>query len=406
MNESQSFNGIRNKIINGSVSELCPIPNETVDLIVTSPPYWQHRDNGGDTATWWCHDSKCNHELNADGICRLCHGEWAQLGQERKPQDYVKHLVWSLNKVALRVLKADGQLWVNIGDTYSRGISNLKWGEAKQRLLIPYRVAMALQNEGWVLRSELIWAKGVAFEDGSTKGGGMPSAVHDRLNQCHEVFFGFVKPARFRRSYYINYNTGEISWSQKKNFKKIDYHSNLDPLRLKPIWVNEDGQRTDLYGRPMGSAKNAGGCPKQHSLSQPNLYIQNHPVGKNPGSVWQVNIDPFVGQKLKHTSPYPQALIEKIVEFGSPPFRCQKCDLPLTPIFVRKKNEHVVPNCGCHTKRIRGLVFDPFLGSGTTALAAQAKCRNFVGLELNKIYVEEARQRINTGIQEKLTTLI
>jgi DNA modification methylase len=404
MTESQFIGTFRNKIIHGSMSEQWPIPDESIDLIVTSPPYWQHRDNGGATASWWCHNPRCNHDRDPEGVCRLCGGEWAQLGQERNPQDYIRHLVKAFTKEAMRTLKADGQMWVNIGDKYSRGLSGLQWGEATQRLLIPYRVAIALQDEGWVLRNELIWAKGVSFEDGTTKGGGMPSAVHNRLNHSHEVFFGFIKPAHARRPYYINYETAEITWNRREGFKKVDYHSNLDPLRLQSTWVNEDGQRTDLYGRLMGSAKNAGGSPKQHSLSQPNLYIQNHPLGKNPGSVWQVNINPFVGQKLIHTSPYPQALIERIVEFGSPPFRCQDCDLPLTPIYIRKKKEHIIPDCGCHAERVRGLVFDPFMGSGTTALAANAKCRDFCGLELNEIYVKEARQRISTSIQERLVT--
>lgn len=406
MTELQFTTTFRNKIIHGSASESWRIPDESVDLIVTSPPYWQHRDNGGTTESWWCHDPNCDHERDSEGFCRLCRGEWVQLGQERNPQDYIRHLVWALSKEAMRVLKSDGQMWVNIGDTYSRGISGLRWGEAKQRLLIPYRVAIALQEEGWVLRNELIWAKGVAFEDGSTKGGGMPSAVHDRLNHCHEVFFGFVKPASARHSYYVNYETGEISWNREEGFKRVDYHSNLDPLRLSATWVNEDGERTDLYGRPMGSAKNAGASPKQHGLSQPHLYIQNHPLGKNPGSVWHINTDPIAGQKLRHTAPYPRALIERIVEFASPPFRCDDCDLPLTPIYIRKKKEHVVPDCGCHAGRVRGIVFDPFMGSGTTAIAANAKGRDFCGLELNEAYVKEASQRVNTGIQERLTSFI
>lgn len=384
----------RNRIFNQSFTESWPVPDESIDLIITSPPYWHQRDNGESTKIWWTSDSSCDHK-NSDGYyCPDCGGIFCQLGQEKNPSDYVSHLVHFLSREALRVLTPGGQMWINIGDTYSRGIKGIPYGESGQRLLIPYRVAIALQDQGWVLRNELIWAKGVLYEDNTTKGGGMPSAVHDRLNHCHEVFFGFVKPHTKRKPYYISRDSSTISWNPLPDSNKISYFSDLNPLRVKPTWVNESGERVDFYGRVMGSADNAGGSPKQHSLSQPNLYIQNHPAGKNPGSVWLVKTDSLTGQKIIHTAPYPKTLINRIIKFGSPICKCNKCGLPLEPVFDRETKSYITPKCECEVPEpISSVVFDPFMGSGTTAIAAIDNGRDFSGLEMNPEYFDEATHR-------------
>lgn len=396
--------GFRNNIFKQSVNEQWPLPAESIDLIITSPPYWKHRNYGEETHTWWDHDVNCPHKNVVDGKCLECGGTYEQLGQENDPRDYIRHLVDSLHTNAMRCLRNDGQMWLNVGDTYSRGIKDISWASPKQRLLIPYRVAMLLQEKGWLLRSELIWAKGVSFEDGSSRGGGMPSSVHDRLNQQHEPFFGFVKPRSVRKSYYVDSEFGKISWKKSHNMKRRDYYSNMNAIRIKPIWVNEEGKRTDLYGRVMGSVPNAGGSPKQHAAGQPHLYMTNHPLGKNPGSVWQINLDGFTGQEIRHTAPYPIALIDRIVNFASPTFRCSKCKLPLTPILNRSTNKLQKVDCGCMAPREKGLIFDPFMGSGTTAIAALKLNRDFSGLEPNSQFLKEAQMRISKVKKEKLDT--
>lgn len=388
-------NSYRNKIFRHFISEPWPIPSEAIDLIIFSPPYWKHRDYGNDTITWWGHDPKCSHKRVRNGKCLDCGGILEQLGQEDDLRDYIRHLVDALHVNAMKCLRPDGQMWVNIGDTYSKGLNNVPWGASSQRLLVPYRVAMALQDKGWILRSELIWAKGVTFEDGSSQGGGMPSSVHDRLNQCHEPFFGFVKPRESGKPYYINFEKGVISWKKSSGMKKINYYSDMNSIRIKPIWVNEKGERTDLYGRVMGSVPNAGGSPKQYAAGQPHLYMTNHPLGKNPGSVWQINLDGFTGQEIEHTAPYPITLIERIIKFAAPQYRCSKCKLPLTPIFNKKTNKLQSVICECNAPKERGYVFDPFMGSGTTALAAIACNRDFGGFEPNQRFFNEALSRIN-----------
>jgi site-specific DNA-methyltransferase (adenine-specific) len=385
----------RNVIFEGSVSSPWPVPPESVDLIVTSPPYWHQRDNGEETLTWWGGDPRCSHSSTCGVGCLACGAEAAQLGTENDPRDYVRHLTTAIDLGARRCLRSDGQLWVNVGDSYSRGIANLPWGEPNQRLLIPYRVAMALQDLGWVLRSELIWAKGVAFEDGSTRGGGMPSAVHDRLTIAHEPFFGFVRPKAERRPYFVNSDNLTVAFQRAGRSDRIEYFSDLNAIRLKSVWVNENGERTDFYGRVAGSAPNAGASPKQHGISQPHLYIRNHPLGKNPGSVWQINLDPFVGQGVSHTAPYPKSLLERIIRFAAPSERCAKCGLPSISVLEESSKSPKIARCRCDALRVPGLVFDPFMGSGTTALAATSTGRDFVGLELNHVFFEEARSRVS-----------
>lgn len=386
----------RNKIFNISATESWPLPDLSVDSIITSPPYWQHRNNGFETTAIIGGNKFCKHDWKENRCA--CGSEKVQIGQEENPEEYMRHLITIFDTEAKRVLKPYGQLWINLGDTFSRGINDISWGAEKQQLLIPFRFAISMQEKGWVLRNSLIWAKGVSFEDGTSKGGGMPSAVHDRLNLNYEPFFGFVKELKLRERYYFNEEKFLIS--KEKIGKKIDYFSNMDNIRIKPIWVNERGERIDFYGRIAGSRPNAGASPKQHSLGQPNIQIFNHPLGKNPGSVWQVNIDPFKGQKILHTAPYPITLIKQIIKFSSPEWVCKKCGLPISTKYNGRIRTLETLSCDCNAGKIKSLVFDPFIGSGTTAIAAIELNRDFCGLELNPIFYDEAKNRIKERINQ------
>lgn len=407
---SESFeiqNIFRNKIFHESATHSWSMPDNSIDAIITSPPYWQHRNNGIETVTTLGGDEKHEH-CWTNRNCP-CGAEQIQIGHEKTPQEYVEHLVKIFSTEGKRVLKPFGQLWVNLGDTFSKGIKGIHGGEQKQQLLIPFRFAISMQDNGWVLRNTLIWAKSVTFEDGTAKGGGMPSAVHDRLNLNYEPFFGFVKEKKRRTPYYFDQDKFRISWSKKKSGRMVDYFSNMDLLRIKPKWVNEKGQRIDLYGRIAGSRPNAGASPKQHSLGQPHYQIFNHPFGKNPASIWLINIDPFNGQRISHTSPYPISLIKKIIMFSSPESVCNKCNLPISKSFNRKTKALETLCCACNDGRQSSIIFDPFMGSGTTALAAIELGRDFCGLELNQQYLKEAENRIRKTrhkLSDKLTDFV
>jgi site-specific DNA-methyltransferase (adenine-specific) len=388
-----------NEIVLGDATKPWPVRKESVDVIVTSPPYWQHRDNGPLTTTIFDGNAQCDHiwkEPNPEEsgcFCKKCNSWKGQLGQESNPDDYIKHLADIFNIHGKEALKPTGQLWVNLGDCYSKDGKN-GWVQKKQKLMIPERFAIAMQNRGWVVRNDIIWAKSVMFSDQSSKGGSMPSSVHDRFTNSHEYFYFFIKPFSCRRTYYLDQTLNSVSWTKPKSKNLVikDYFSSIDNVRIKPIWVNSEGQRIDFYGRLMGSRPNAGGSPKQHAAGQPHLYMTNHPLGKNPGSVWQFHTEPFEGE---HNSPYPPKLIQWIIRFASPKMTCPKCGLPEEVFYERKEKTFHNARCKCDSKLQPALIFDPFMGSGSTAIAALNEKRFFSGIELNPTHLEISKKRIS-----------
>jgi len=387
-----------NRILSADATKAWAIPDRSIDTIITSPPYWHHRDNGPTTTTVFDGSKNCSHDWkegsgkNEGETCGICHAWKGQLGQEGDPRDYIRHLVDIFTHDGRRVLKDTGELWVNLGDSYAKeGKEN--WLQPKQKLLIPSRFAAAMQDAGWVVRNDIVWAKSVAFSDESSKGGGLPSSVHSRFNVSHEYFFFFVKPESDRRQYYVSQSAEIVSWNRdgREDWDVLDYYSRLDNVRLKPKWVNADGERTDLYGRTMGSRPNAGGSPKQHAAGQPHLYMYNHPLGKNPGSVWQFHTEPFEGE---HNSPFPSKLIQWIIRFSCPERACPNCGLPEEKFYDRKEKRVRSAKCTCDSELRPGTVLDPFMGSGTTGIAALREHRNFLGMEMNPHYLAVCEQRI------------
>ena len=138
-------------IINGNcVDVMKDLPKKYFNTVITSPPYWGLRD----------------------------YGNLEQLGQEETPEEFVKNLVNVFREVK-RVLRDDGTVWLNLGDTYSTKNKNL--------LGIPWRVAFALQSDGWYLRQDIIWHKPNP----------MPESVKDRCTKAHEYIFLFSKNPKY-----------------------------------------------------------------------------------------------------------------------------------------------------------------------------------------------------------------
>jgi len=229
-----------NQVLCGDNREILPtLPCDSVDLAVTSPPYWGLRDYG--------------HE--------------DQLGLESHPQLYVDHLVEICREVK-RVIKPTGSFWLNLGDSYygSRGNNsdypqtknqrissgmpskslatgfNSNWLQPKQLLGIPWRVATALQEDGWILRNCVIWFKP----------NHMPESVRDRLTKSYEFFFFFVKS----KKYYFDLDAIRIPQQTKGDY--ADYSGKLE--------LSERSKRPEV-------------------LTRDNLGKPNHKNGKNPGDV-------------------------------------------------------------------------------------------------------------------------
>jgi len=277
-----------NQVICGDCREvMAGFPDGSIDLVVTSPPYWGLRDYGDDTVAVWGGDPECKHEWMDEkmtlshenrnfqqgtqeevhqktgttfirkydnktaGSCIHC-GCWrGQLGLEPHPQMYIDHLVEVCCGVK-RVLKPSGSFWLNLGDTYygggqSRGYGgkndhkpelgdfypriarglNENWCQPKQLLGIPWRVAIALQDDGWILRNCVIWYKR----------NHMPESVRDRLTKSYEFFFFFVKQGK----YYFNLD--EIREPHKPDSLKRDSYGYSTSMqgRYQIPWEKREG---------------------------------------------------------------------------------------------------------------------------------------------------------------------
>ena len=302
------------KILQGDcIESLNKLEDQSINTCITSPPYWGLRDYNG---------------------------EEKQLGLEDTPEEFVDNLVAVFREVK-RVLRGDGTVWLNLGDSYagnnSRASNNGRAGYGTERegvftktgiglktkdlVGIPWRVALALQQDGWYLRQDIIWHKPNP----------MPESVKDRCTKAHEYIFLLSKSPKY---YFDNEVIKEDSiYAPNKTHEKERAKG-----YYKGKWSNpEKGSRHD------GSFK----------------AIRDK---KNKRSVWKV---PTKGYKEAHFATYPTALIEPCVLAGCPK---------------------------------DGVVLDPFAGSGTTGIVAANHGRNSVLLELNKEYIEIAEKRINDAV--------
>ncbi len=430
-----------NQVITGDCTEVMKgWPADSIDLVVTSPPYWGLRDYGVETVQVWGGDPECEHEWVEDStkfgnmgggeegrkevwnsnmrdklpkrnFCYNC-GAWrGSLGLEPHPQMFIDHLTEICREIK-RVLKPSGTFWINLGDTFygsggkggqyekfmpdkgqpdhyrqsSKTRSN--WLQPKQKLMIPSRVAIALQHDGWILRSDIIWHKP----------NHMPSPVKDRLTTAYEHVFLFSKERR--------------------------YYFDLDSIR-----VPHEAPRL-----LRGGSITRQGIPRQ-SLSSKEEY--GSPLGKNPGDLWRIPTTPFPGA---HFATFPPKLIEPIIKAGSPRWICSQCRMPRERILeeglsfkdkeIQKDelsktrytpdeahNPHSLAfrrqayrklglegpppkktvgwtDCGCGEGWNPGIVLDPFGGSGTVGQVARKLGRRFIIIEIKPEYADIARQRV------------
>lgn len=352
-----------NKIICGDALEvLKTFPDESVDCVITSPPYWGLRDYG--TATWEGGDEKCDHKMpplcsnkstlagyTSENVklrtnsqpcretCKKCGAKRIdnQLGLEKTPEEYVAKMVEVFREVR-RVLKREGTLWLNLGDTYigggrgfdspkqrtnkgTEGIKNMRLGpgnglKSKDLVGIPWRVAFALRTDGWYLRQDIIWAKPNP----------MPESVTDRCTKSHEYIFLLSKSSR----YYFDNET----------IKESAIHSG----RVVKATGSKSKNASAGYGNDT----------KMGFTKEDKLVTEN----RNKRSVWTVTTKPFAEA---HFATFPEDLIVPMVKAGCP---------------------------------VGGIVFDPFIGAGTTGLVAQKLSRNYIGIELNPEYIKIAEKRL------------
>jgi DNA modification methylase len=377
------------------------LDENSVDMCVTSPPYYALRDYG--TGRWEGGDPNCPHyrtskfsELTATGhkamgekgqavgdaiyksVCPLCGAVRVdeQIGLEETPEEYIDKLTEVFVEV-YRVLKPEGTLWLNIGDSYwgggwrnaafnensgeiqkhSKGTHcgetmpacKGKVGEYKPKDLIgiPWMLAFSLRRAGWYLRQDIIWHKPNP----------MPESVTDRCTKSHEYLFLLSKSQKY---YYDNESIMEpVSDQQRLNYQSgsrkfginADRNDNDMGERSKdwqPKMRYGSGSKTNRtheqgYAGAGGHRDNSGGFDSE-------IKTKDGEFVRNKRDVWSVNVKP---DTVAHFATYPEDLIKPCILAGCPR---------------------------------EGIVLDPFMGSGTTARVARMLNRHFVGFELNPEY--------------------
>jgi DNA modification methylase len=363
---------VSSTVLVGNVLDILPtLPAGSVNCVVTSPPYWGLRDYG------------------ADG----------QLGLEPTPELYVTNLVAVFREVR-RVLRDDGTLWLNLGDSYASAYAcdrrnvvgqgspencarpNRLVGGLKEKDLvgIPWTVAFALRADGWYLRSDIIWSKPNP----------MPESVTDRPTKAHEYVFLMSKAARYW------YDADAIS-----------------DCTAYPVPAN----RAPSGDYSIGSGGNDGGEHRSGGF----VTAQT----RNRRTVWTIATQPY---PEAHFATYPEKLVEPCVLAGCPSQVCAACGAPWDRVVERTVANRKVGGKGenkdrgdggmaCNADRtvttlgwqstcdctdvilnpaptVPGTVLDPFAGSGTTGAVAYRLGRQFIGIELNPEYAEMAERRI------------
>lgn len=323
----------RGQILTGRATELLvQLPDESIHTCITSPPYWALRDYG-------------------------CQG---QIGLEATPDAYIASLCAVFEQVR-RVLRSDGTLWLNLGDTYIgyHGNRNATDGNAPSRAStvgleslknkdlvgIPWRVAFALQEMGWYLRTDIIWHKPNA----------MPESVKDRPTRSHEYIFLFSKEPRY---YYDHeavrekvdaYESGKWQSEAALTFARKVNEANRPNQQYSQHRVERAQNSTPVH-KPNRSIPQM--AQKTGSMGTPN------PGLRNCRSVWTIATRPY---REAHFATFPPDLVRPCLLAGCPE---------------------------------NGVVLDPFFGSGTVGQVAIEENRHFLGIELNPEYVEMAERRL------------
>ena len=372
------------RIINADVLDgLRPLADGSVHCVVTSPPYWGLRDYG--TAQWEGGNAACDHKQgrastsHADGVIDPEHGRArdsvagsnrcskcgarridAQIGLEATPEEYVAKMVAVFREVR-RVLRADGTAWLNLGSSFSQYL------KPKDMVPIPWMVAMALQKDGWYLRSDIIWSKPNP----------MPESVTDRPTKAHEYVFLLAKSAR----YY--YDAEGI----KEPASVGDHARNIDCRYMAPGQSEHTGLRKGGLSR--------GPVPENDHRDKMTEKEQCSGM-RNKRSVWTIAAQAFPGA---HFATFPEKLVEPCILAGtSARGCCPKCGAGWERTTEPKSmatSSIWRPGCKCDAgDPVPATVLDPFFGSGTVGLVAAKVGRSFIGIDLSAAYCEMARKRI------------
>jgi DNA modification methylase len=325
-----------NKIYNEPCLEtLKRMPNDYLDCVITSPPYWQLRDYGYE-------------------------GQW---GLEPTYNQYLEHL-WEMMDEIYRVLKPTGSCWVNLGDTYSRDGN-------KCLLLIPHRFAIGCIDRGWIVRNDIVWAKR----------NGMPESVTDRFSKKHEYFFFMVKSEKYYfdldavrdKIKEVSIERYKYEFTGQEGGKSGNFKGDKSYL-IPTTKITKEG--AEMFGSPRARQHRKTNIKFGGNKGDGNdtgIYSGNNweprADGKNPGSVsdfWDIPTKPSSHQ---HYAAYNDELIKKPILAGCPE---------------------------------GGIIYDPFMGTGSTAESALRANRKFIGSEMSENYIDIADKRLHPYLSQPI----
>ena len=341
------------------------LPDASVHVCCTSPPFWGQRD----------------------------YGVQGQIGLEETPEEYVEHLVRVFTEVR-RVLRPDGVVWVNLGDTY----------EGKELVGIPWRVALALQEDGWWLRSEVIWSKGTSGQ----------VDIHDQVNKAA-----------------VAHGVDEVTARA--------IAADMDPWVGNPHPQSASDRPSRTHENIFLLAPGRKYFYDRVAVAEPALYGSGEDAVRQQRSVWLVPRPQFTGA---HFATWPEALVGPMIKAGtSVAGACVSCGAPWARQVDRStsyagwafqngksieesaaggkwagkdgggavRSGPVVsvstvgwaPTCECEVQQpVPCVVLDPFSGSGTTGSVAVGLGRDFIGIDLNDSYLDMARMRIEGAVEK------
>ena len=382
------------------LATLRSLPDEIVNCCVTSPPYWGLRDYG--TATWVGGSAECDHRgkpfatkanvnRNTNGSndtknqedrefykeqCPKCGAirKDQQLGLEKTPEEYVARMVDVFREVR-RVLRKDGVMFLNLGDSYAGGGRGFGYGgkqdtnkgcdgmpvsivpkglKPKDLVGIPWMLAFALRADGWWLRQDIIWAKPNP----------MPESVKDRCTKSHEYIFLLSKSAKY---YYDNEAVMEVAtgFDGRKDtmFKgAVKSYDGVMPGGKPQSFAQNGHERWQYKSLETGRTGEVhSGYENPDGSLRVSFDDKGVPV-RNKRDVWTVTTKPYKGA---HYATFNPELIKPCILAGAPE---------------------------------GGIVFDPFVGSGTTVATAIQLGRKGIGIDLSFKYLQEnAKARVESA---------
>lgn len=358
---------LRNNILLGNVYEVLDrIPDNSVDSIVTSPPYWNLRDYEGADGAWIGGDTSCDHNLVGD-TCSKCGAWYGQLGNEDTVEQYVDNMMAIITKMK-RVLKPGGSFFLNIGDTYAGEDQNDVIGaKRKSMLMVPHRVYLAMIKDGWVLRNEIVWAKQIMDKNDEVEGATNPASVKDRLNYTHEPFWWFTNDPDYYHDIYSIRREHKTDAPSEEEIKE-KYDGKYGSEKIDDEEINSPTARMARDGYT------------------PSLY---HDAGALPPDVWRL---PTGSSPFEHTAVFSEELVKRPIRATVPDMVCPVCLAPYERKVEDGQSVGREKTCRHRTddEPKNGIVLEPFIGRGTTAKVALDEGVDYIGVEISEEYLDIA----------------